>query len=55
MSADTAIDPKSRKKREWLVFLFLSVCLAPILAICLVGSWGFIVWFSQMIFGPPTH
>jgi periplasmic nitrate reductase NapE len=55
MSANTAIDPKSRKKREWLVFLFLSVCLAPILAIGLVGSWGFIVWFSQMIFGPPTH
>lgn len=55
MSTSTELDPKTRKRREWLVFLFLAVCLAPILAVGIVASWGFIVWFSQMIYGPPTH
>ncbi len=55
LSENTTIALKTRKQREWLVFLFLAVCLAPILAVALVGSWGFIVWFSQMIYGPPVH
>jgi nitrate reductase NapE len=35
------------------MFLFLTVVLAPVLAIAVVGGYGFIVWMLQMIYGPP--
>ena len=41
------------RRREWRAFLFLTVFLAPILAVGLVASWGFIVWIFQMFAGPP--
>ncbi|MBL0027942.1 MAG: periplasmic nitrate reductase, NapE protein [Rhodanobacteraceae bacterium] len=46
---DNAVD----KRRELRAFLFLTVFLAPILAVGLVASWGFIVWIFQMFAGPP--
>ena len=42
------------KKRERNTFLFLSVILAPVLAIGIVGGYGFLVWIGQLIFGPPS-
>lgn len=41
------------KARERNVFLFLTVVLAPMVAIGLVSAWGFIVWIFQMFAGPP--
>ncbi|MBP7624619.1 MAG: periplasmic nitrate reductase, NapE protein [Xanthomonadales bacterium] len=41
------------RRRELRAFLFLTVFLAPILAVGLVASWGFIVWIFQMFAGPP--
>ncbi len=35
-------------------FLFLVVFLAPIISIIIVGGYGFLIWISQMIFGPPS-
>lgn len=52
--ADHDVDPRSARRRELAVFLFLAVVLAPILAVMVVGGYGFLVWISQMIFGPPT-
>jgi nitrate reductase NapE len=46
-------DETQARKRELRVFLFLTVVLAPVLAVAIVGGYGFLVWFSQMIFGPP--
>lgn len=45
---------KTTKKEERNVFLFLVVLLAPILAVALVGGYGFFIWMLQLIFGPPT-
>lgn len=45
---------RSRRRRELQVFLLLTVVLAPVLAVMVVGGYGFLVWTSQMIFGPPT-
>lgn len=42
------------KKHERNTFLFLTILLAPILSVIIVGSFGFIVWISQLLFGPPT-
>ncbi|MFT4927797.1 MAG: nitrate reductase NapE [Phenylobacterium sp.] len=41
------------KKYERNTFLFLTVLLAPILSVFIVGGFGFIVWISQLLFGPP--
>ena len=38
-------------KNELRTFLFLTIFLAPIITVSLVGGYGFFIWFSQMIFG----
>jgi nitrate reductase NapE len=43
----------STAKYERNTFLFLTVFLAPILSIVIVGGFGLMVWLSQMLFGPP--
>ena len=50
--ADPVQQPPGRR-RELLAFLFLTVVLAPVLAVAVVGGWGFLVWIYQMIYGPP--
>ena len=42
-----------RHRRELLVFLFLTVVLAPVLAVGIVGGYGFMVWMYQLFAGPP--
>jgi len=49
-----ADEARTARRRELLVFLFLAVVLAPILAVMVVGGYGFLVWMSQMFLGPPT-
>jgi nitrate reductase NapE len=51
-STETA-QPKGSRGRELVMFLFLTVVLAPVLAVAAVGGYGFVVWILQMIFGPP--
>ncbi len=41
------------KQAEWRAFILLVVFLAPALSVAIVGGYGFIVWISQMILGPP--
>jgi nitrate reductase NapE len=48
------LSPEQQKKYERNSFIFLTVFLAPILSIAIVGALGFAIWFSQMFFGPPT-
>tara|TARA_R110000787_G_scaffold16622_29_gene51000 strand:+ start:24246 stop:24428 length:183 start_codon:yes stop_codon:yes gene_type:complete len=42
------------KSDELQTFLFLTIFLAPIIAVAGVGGFGFLVWMSQIILGPPT-
>ena len=44
---------RSRRRSEVLTFLFLTVFLAPILAVAIVGGYGFAVWMYQIFAGPP--
>ena len=44
---------ESTRTEERRAFLILVVFLAPILAIGIVGGYGFSVWMSQLIMGPP--
>lgn len=44
----------SSPKDELSAFLFLTVILAPVLAVMIVGGYGFMVWILQILNGPPT-
>jgi nitrate reductase NapE len=44
---------KLQKRRELLAFLFLTIVLAPILSVVIVGGYGFLVWMYQLMAGPP--
>lgn len=41
------------KPEETRLLVFLLVFLFPLLSVVTVAGYGFIVWISQMIFGPP--
>ena len=41
------------KRRELLLFLFITVVLFPLLSVMIVGGYGFAVWIYQMFAGPP--
>jgi nitrate reductase NapE len=43
----------AQKKTELRAFLFLTVILAPVLSIAIVGGYGFMIWIYQMVAGPP--
>ncbi len=51
-TADDAATPPTRKQ-ELLTFLFLTIVLPPVLAVMLVGGYGFLIWIVQIIVGPP--
>jgi periplasmic nitrate reductase NapE len=44
----------AEKRRELAVFLFLTVVLAPLIAVMVVAGYGFVVWMYQIIAGPPS-
>lgn len=43
------------KNQEFKMFMFIAVFLFPILSIVLMGGFGFIIWISQLILGPPSY
>ena len=42
------------KARERRAFLLLTLVIFPLLAVCVVAGYGFLVWMWQMFAGPPT-
>jgi len=46
------VEPGTRR-REIAMFLLLAVFIWPVLSIAIVGGYGFAVWMSQLILGPP--
>jgi nitrate reductase NapE len=43
----------AEQRAERRVVLFLTVVLAPMLAVLIVAGFGFCVWIYQLIAGPP--
>lgn len=41
------------RAQELRSFLFLSVVMAPVLAVIIVSGYGFVVWMVQLVAGPP--
>lgn len=50
-NADVVTNPRVRETR---VFLFLTVVLAPALAVAIIGCYGLVIWLYQMWAGPPV-
>jgi len=53
-SPDPTEPVPQRKKEEFRTWLFLSLVMAPVLAVLVVSAYGFVVWFCQLIAGPPS-
>lgn len=45
--------PRNQRRRELLTFLVLAFGIWPVVAVGVVGGYGFVVWMWQIIFGPP--
>ncbi|PSU34393.1 periplasmic nitrate reductase, NapE protein [Photobacterium lutimaris] len=41
----------NRQRSELKAFLFITIVLFPILAVAVVGGYGFFVWFLQVLAG----
>ena len=59
MAPPTPIDPTlppgpSTRSEERRAFLFLTIVMAPVLAVIVVAGYGFAVWIYQLFAGPPT-
>ena len=54
-SVEAVQQPVASRAEETRVFIFLAVFLAPLLSFVLVGGYGFIIWMSQLAFGPPAQ
>jgi nitrate reductase NapE len=46
-------DPRHRRRLELLVFFVLAIVVWPVVAVGVVGGWGFAVWMYQQAYGPP--
>lgn len=56
MAGEPASDPSMvarTRRQEIIAFLVLAVLIWPILAVGVVGGYGFVVWMYQVLFGPP--
>lgn len=51
--ADGQVPQTLRRRRELLTFLLLAFGIWPVVAVGIVGGYGFLVWMWQIIFGPP--
>ena len=45
--------PKPSRRRELLTFFILAFGIWPIVAVAVVGSYGFLIWMYQIFAGPP--
>ena len=45
--------PKAGWRAELIVFAIIAAFIWPVVAVGVVGGYGFLVWMSQLILGPP--
>ncbi len=48
-----APDVPPSRRRELLTFFVLAFAIWPVVAVGVVGGYGFLVWMYQIVFGPP--
>ncbi|WP_458758509.1 periplasmic nitrate reductase, NapE protein [Afipia sp. TerB] len=45
--------PPHTRRDEFIVFSIIAALIWPIVAVGIVGGYGFLVWMSQLVLGPP--
>ena len=58
MSSDNSnsqdrIAPRNSRREELVAFIVLAVLIWPLVAVGVVGGYGFSVWMYQIVVGPP--
>ena len=53
-STPAGSDAPATRQEELRSFLFFTVVMAPVLAVLLVASYGFVIWMVQLLAGPPA-
>lgn len=49
-------EDQQRKTEEWRTWVFFTLIMAPLAAVLIVSSFGFVVWMWQtFIAGPPSY
>lgn len=51
--AASGADLRRKRRSELLAFLVLAFGIWPVVAVGVVGGYGFLVWMWQIVFGPP--
>jgi nitrate reductase NapE len=41
------------KNHEFWAFILLTVVVAPVMSVVVVGGYGFLIWMYQLLAGPP--
>jgi nitrate reductase NapE len=52
-AADDRAAPRHTRREELFAFVALAVLIWPVIAVGIVGGYGFIIWMSQLVLGPP--
>lgn len=52
-SKHDAQPPGTSRRAELFVFAVIAALIWPVVAVGVVGGYGFLVWMSQLILGPP--
>ena len=45
--------PTRTRRDEFIAFVILAVLIWPVVAVGIVGGYGFLVWMYQVVAGPP--
>lgn len=45
--------PSATWRAETFAFVVLAILIWPVVAVGVVGGYGFVVWMSQILLGPP--
>jgi nitrate reductase NapE len=45
--------PAIGRRAEFYVFAIIVALIWPVVAVGVVGGYGFLIWMSQLILGPP--
>ncbi len=45
--------PPASRRAEFFVFAIIAAVIWPVLAVGIVGGYGFLVWMTQLVLGPP--
>ena len=51
--SDDVMTFRARRRKELLTFAVLAFGIWPVVAVGVVGGYGFLVWMYQIVYGPP--